>query len=187
MSRRLQENLVLLTVLLFFIGIFVLSFDYGPRARLVPLPIAALGIALALTQLVWQNVRSLDELEVDMLEFISSDQQMQRRKHLSASAAAAGALTEAEERTDNAGFRKEARAFGIVAALVLLCLITGPLPAVFLFMAGYFGMSRLCSWPAAIGYALLGTAALYGLFGEVLNVQFNRGLLAPFISPYLHF
>ena len=180
MSRRFQENVIALVLLAFFVGIFVMSFEYGARARLVPLPIAALGIALVLAQLVWQNVRSLDELQVDMLEFISGDQ--------------AAALTAGLASKDNAvkerpagRINREVAAFGIVAALLALCFVLGPLIGVFVFMAGYFALSRLSSWLMAIVFALAGSTAFYLLFGVLLNVQFNRGLLAPVISPYLHF
>jgi hypothetical protein len=180
-SRRVQENLIALAMLVFFAGIFAMSFDYGPRARLVPLPIAALGIVLVLVQIAWQNVRSLAELEVDMLELVSG---AEAGKQSSLPANAAMARTDEDEA---GGARRELGAFGLVGALLVLCLALGPLPAIFAFMAGYFAASRLCSWLMAAVYALAGTVALYLVFGAVLGVQFNRGLLAPVLSPYLHF
>jgi hypothetical protein len=179
MSRRAQENVIALVLLAFFVGIFVMSFDYGPRARLVPLPIAALGIALVLAQLVWQNVRSLDELQVDMLEFISGEQAPPQ--------AGLGSEDNSTKERPPGGINREAAAFGIVAVLLALCFVLGPLIGVFAFMAGYFALSRLSSWPMAIVFAFAGSTAFYFLFGALLNVQFNRGLLAPVISPYLHF
>jgi hypothetical protein len=180
-SRRAQENLVALTMLVFFAGIFAMSFEYGPRARLVPLPIAALGIVLVLLQLAWQNFRSLGELEVDMLELVSGADTGKR-----ASLPIDPDLSRGDE-DSSGGTRRELGAFGLVGSLLALCLVFGPLPAVFAFMAAYFAKSRLCSWLMAIVFALAGTLALYLLFGAVLGVQFNRGLLAPVLSPYLHF
>ena len=47
MSRRAQENIVAAVLLLgFFGGDRRLSLGYGPRARLVPLPVAMFGIVL---------------------------------------------------------------------------------------------------------------------------------------------
>ena len=40
MSRRAQENLVAAILLLLFTAVLIMSFDYGPRARMVPVPIA---------------------------------------------------------------------------------------------------------------------------------------------------
>ena len=37
MSRRTQENLIALAFLAVFIGVIVMSLDYGPRARMIPL------------------------------------------------------------------------------------------------------------------------------------------------------
>jgi hypothetical protein len=172
-GRRAQENAIAVVLLLLFAAVFMMSLGYSPRARLVPLPIAALGMGLTIVQLVWQNLRSLDDLTVDMLEFVSGEQ-----------SGKAPAGTEAS-RADSTG--RELRAFGIVGTLLALCLVFGPLPAVFIFLAGYFGWSRLCSWPMALTWAFAGTTALYILFGRLLGIQFNRGLLAPVFSPFLHF
>ena len=71
MSRRAQENILAIMLMAFFVGVLVISLDYSPRARLVPIPISVLGILLLGAQLVWQNLRSPDELHVDMLEFLT--------------------------------------------------------------------------------------------------------------------
>jgi hypothetical protein len=180
-SRRVQENLIALAMLVFFAGIFAMSFEYGPRARLVPLPIAALGILLVLVQIAWQNFRSLAELEVDMLELVSGAETGKRPP------LPAGAELARTAEGEGGGPRRELGAFGLVGGLLVLCLVLGPLPAIFAFMAAYFAASRLCTWLMAVVFALAGTVALYLVFGAVLGVQFNRGLLAPVLSPYLHF
>ncbi|MCY3731852.1 MAG: hypothetical protein OXF98_10970, partial [Rhodospirillaceae bacterium] len=46
MSRRLQENIVAGVLLAAFVGYLLMTLGFGPNARLVPVPIAALGTAL---------------------------------------------------------------------------------------------------------------------------------------------
>ena len=48
MSRRTQENLIALAFLAVFIGVIVMSLGYGPRARMIPLPLASFGVILIL-------------------------------------------------------------------------------------------------------------------------------------------
>ena len=71
MSRRAQDNIVAAVLLLGFLAVIVMSLDYSPRSRFVPLPVAILGAALVALQLVWQNLRSADELNVDVLELLT--------------------------------------------------------------------------------------------------------------------
>jgi Tripartite tricarboxylate transporter TctB family len=201
MSRRVQENLVAAILLLLFTAVLIMSFDYGPRARLVPVPIAIIGILLTLGQLVWQNLRGADELHVDVLELVAGREGSRRRKAGQAAAAQSeaaqreaaqdgAAQAEATRREAGAGQHSvaaQARAFGIVAALLALFLLLGPLPAIFLFSAGYFILSGAASWWRAIGYAFVCTALLYLTFGYTLQVQLNRGLAAPLIGQYVSF
>ena len=126
MNRLTQENILAVALLCFFVGILVLSLDYSPRARLVPIPISVLGIILLGAQLVWQNLRSPDELHVDMLEFLT-----RRGINPVASAQAddASSADDAPETPAAAGglssFSREVVAFGTVLALVGLFLLLG--------------------------------------------------------------
>ena len=186
MSKRVQENALALLLFAAFAFFFVFSLEYSPRARLVPLPISALGMALTLVQLFWQNFRASDDLSVDMLEFMSGETAEQK-----AAASGASGFGREEEASPASGWERhlsrEAAAFLMVSVLLACALVLGPLPAVFVFLATYFALSRLCPWPMAIVYAVVGVALLYGLFGHLLGVQFNRGLIAPYISPYVFF
>ena len=56
----------------FFIVVLVTSLGFSPRARLVPVPIAGLAILLLLFQIFWQNYRSADELNVDLLDVLTA-------------------------------------------------------------------------------------------------------------------
>jgi hypothetical protein len=187
MSRRVQENLVVAVLLLLFAGLLVMSFDYGPRARMVPVPIAIIGIVLTLAQLVWQNLRGADELHVDVLELVAGREGSRRRRAAQSSAAQSEAAQAAPGRADKHTLAAQAKAFGIVAALLALFLVLGPLPAIFLFSAGYFILSGEASWRRGLVYACACTGFLYLIFGYVLQVQLNRGLAAPLLAPYVHF
>lgn len=184
MTRRMQENAIAVLLLAVFVTMFVVSLGYGPRARLVPLPIAALGVALTLLQIIWHNFRTADELSVDMMELVAG-----KRAEEAKEAVEDKIKSEAPPQApaSKVAARKEAAAFAIVGGLLALCLVAGPLPALFVFMVAYLGLSHVCSWPAAVAWSLLGTGGLYLVFGRVLNVEFNRGLIAPLLSPYLHF
>jgi hypothetical protein len=176
-SRRVQENLVAAAILLLFVAVLVMSFDYEPRARLVPVPIAIIGILLTLAQLVWQNLRAPDELHVDMLELVAGRDGSNRRR-AAQQESGAGAMQHS--------LLAQAKAFGIVAALLALFLLLGPLPAIFVFSAGYF-IATGESWFRGLFYAFLCAGSLYLVFGYILQVQLNRGLAAPLIGQYVDF
>ena len=108
MSRRTQENIVALALLGVFIGVIVMSLGYGPRARMIPLPLATFGIILIVIQLIWQNLRSTDELQMDMLSMLTRQ------------AENAGTVPEKgkEGSKPKSTWRREVTALAIVAALV---------------------------------------------------------------------
>jgi hypothetical protein len=177
MSRRAQENLIATALLLLFVAVLVMSFGYGPRARLVPVPIAIIAILLTAGQLLWQNLRAADELHVDVLELVTGRDGSNRRRAAQSDAAA----------PQPHSLAAQARAFGIVAALLALFLVLGPLPAIFLFSVGYFILGGDSSWLRGLAYACLCTGLLYLIFGFILQVQLNRGLIAPLIGQYVTF
>jgi hypothetical protein len=183
MSRRTQENLLAGALLCFFIGILVLSLDYGPRARLVPIPISVLALILLVAQIIWQNLRPADELHVDMLEFLT------RRgiKPGESDNADKEPVAEAPPGEPGApiissGFGREAFAFAKIMVFVGLFLALGPFPAAFLFTFAYFSLSRHYHWSKALAYTTIFTAVVYGLFAEVLDIQLYHGLLEPLMD-----
>jgi len=178
MTRRAQENLVVAVLLLLFVGVLIMSFDYGPRARLVPVPIAIIGILLTVAQLAWQNLRGADDLHVDVLDLVAGRDGSRRRQ---------AAQSETGQAAGQHSLGAQAKAFAVVAALLALFLVLGPVPAIFLFSAGYFILSGESSWLRGLVYALVCTGLLYLIFGYVLQVQLNRGLAAPLIGQYLTF
>ena len=172
MSRRAQENLVAGILLAGFIGIIVLSLDYSPRSRLVPLPMAILGAILVTVQLVWQNLRSVDELQVDVLEFLTG--------HARTEGSAGGDQgTSSGTGSKNTGAMKNVVAFAMVLALLAAFLLLGPIPAIFLFTAGYLILSGYSSWPKGVLYGAIFTAIIVLVFGYILKIPLDRSMLLP--------
>ena len=115
MSRRAQENLICGMLLVFFGGVIWLCQDFGPRARMIPYPLAIFGIVLTVLQVLWQNLRSTDELQMDMI-----------------AVQAPGAPVQPEGSGRKVTWQQEAGALGIVAGLLVLIFVVGIFPAVFL-------------------------------------------------------
>lgn len=164
MSRHAQENMASALLLALFIGVIVMCQDFGPRARMIPLPLAIFGIVLTLIQLAWHNLGSTDELRMNMIsvkvpETPDADEQP----------------AEAEQHS----WLREAGAYGIIALLVVLILVVGLMPAVFVFTGGYLWLSRYCVWQKSLLYAALLTGSIYLLFEVALQMQPYYGLLAP--------
>jgi hypothetical protein len=171
MSRRAQENLAALAFLLLFAGIIVLSLDFGPRARMIPVPLAIGGVVLTLIQIVWQNLRSTDDLQIDLMKVLVARDPGSPQAEPSPEAAA-----------KKASSRREAGAFGIVIVLLVLTLALGPIPAIFLFTGGYFVVSGHYSWLRSFIYTAIFTAVVYLLFVVALEIQLYHGLLTPLIE-----
>jgi len=166
MSRHAQENLVSVLLLALFIGVILLCQDFGPRARLIPLPLAIFGIVLTLIQLAWHNLGSTDELQMDMIAVQAPD-------------ALAAAVKAPAAPVLKPSWGREAGAYGIIVLLVALIFTVGLMPAVFVFTGGYLFLSHYCSWRASLLYTAVLTAVVYLLFVVALQIQPYHGLLAP--------
>jgi hypothetical protein len=174
MSRRAQENLAAAALLALFFGVIWLCQDFGPRARMIPLPLAVFGIVLTTVQILWQNLRSTEELHIDMIQV---------RTPGDAATPAAGTQA-ASQPGKRVTWRHEAGALGIVGTLLALMLATGIIPAVFLFTGGYFLLTRQYSWWGSLIYTGVLTAVVYLLFVVALQVQPYHGLLAPLVEHF---
>src|SRR5688572_8743922 len=172
MTRLQQDNIVAAVLLLVFAGVVWLCQDFGPRARLIPLPLAIFGIVLTLIQLLWQNLRSTEELQMDLLAVPGLP------------APAVDAPAAAPPGARPASWRAELRAFGIVAVLIALILVSGIIPAVFLFTGGYFVLTRHYSWLMGLVYTSVFTASVYVLFVFALQIQPYHGMAAPLIERF---
>jgi hypothetical protein len=173
MSRRAQENVLVCVFLAIFVGVILLSLDFGPRARMIPLPLAVIGVSLALIQLVWQNVGSTDALRMDMIQV--------EKPHVPESEAPADA---GRAQAPEPSMARRAGAYGIVAALVIMILAAGPMPAVFVFTLGYFLVTRYYTPLMALLFTGALTAVMYLLFFVVLQINPYYGLLAPLVARF---
>lgn len=179
MSRKLQENLVIALVIAVLAGVIYLSLGYGPRARMVPIPVAVFGLVLAIVQLIWQNLRSTEELYVDLLEVLTKRSDGGHNPGAPAGAPAAGAA-----KAPPLLWPKELAAVGIVLGFLGLVLLIGPIPSIFIFTAGYFLFSRHYSWPKALGYTVVFTIAIYLLFVVALEIQLYHGAIEPLVEHF---
>ena len=175
MSRRMQENLVALVILGIFVAAIVASLDYGPRARLVPIPIAAIGILFIVGQLVLQNLKSEDSLHIDLLEFLTKPGDKTDPALAETAASVASPAAAAAKRGPTP--MSELQALGIVALLVAIFLVLGPIPAMFVFSAGYFIVSRHYAPWKGIAFSAFWTILVYLVFSTGLKVQLDRNLL----------
>ena len=164
MSRHAQENMVSVLLLAVFAGVILMCQDFGPRARMIPLPLAVFGIVLTLIQLVWHNLGSPEELQMDMIRVQAPDIPVTETVAVP---------------VKKPSWQREATAYGMIAMLLLLTFVAGVMPAAFLFTAGYFLLTRYCSWQLSLVYAGMLTASLYLLFVVTLQMQPYHGLLAP--------
>lgn len=173
MSARAQENIVAGVVLIIFVGYLLITFSLGPNARLVPMPIAVLGIALVSIQLVRQNLRGARELHVDLFASLTGQPMPE-----------AEPATEPEPASEpGEQFRREVRAVLFVAVFVALIALLGPIVAVFLFSTGFFGLTRHYRPAKALSVGLSFTALLYLLFVVGLQLQLYHGVLEPLFAP----
>lgn len=182
MSRRLQENIVVLILLGVFIAVIVASMDYSFRARMVPLPMAILGCTLAVIQLVWQNLRPVDELQVDMFEFITG---RSPDEEPAAVQAAIEPDLPASESAPERTVKREFMAAGVVVLLLAMFLLIGAVPTTFLFTAGYLLLTGKHGLARSVLYAAILTTILTVVFGHILQVQLDRSILLPSIAPFI--
>jgi hypothetical protein len=173
MSRRAQENIVAAVLFLGFVAVIVMSLEYSPRARFVPLPVSILGAILVALQLVWQNTRSADELNVDVLELLTG----QAREKAPAPREGSG--------PKKGGILKEASAYGAVILLLASFLLLGPIPSIFVFTAGFLGLTNYFSWPKSLVYAAVMTTIVVVVFGHILQIPLDRSILLPGIGRYV--
>lgn len=164
MSRHAQENLVSVLLLAVFAGVILMCQDFGPRARMIPLPLAVFGIVLTLIQLVWHNFGSPEQLQMDMIRVQAPD--------IPVTGIPATPVKKPS-------WQREATAYVMIVMLLLLTFVAGVMPAAFLFTAGYFMLTRYCSWQLSLVYAGVLTGSLYLLFVVALQMQPYHGLVAP--------
>jgi hypothetical protein len=197
-SKRTQENLVAAVVFILFATVLYLSYGYGPRARMVPVPIAVLGLIFIVAQVIWQNLHSGQDLHVDEFEVFTGHKKKELLSSLSLPVAipkkgggetpAAADSADGKSESKKEGWRHSQMApFALVILILVAFLVLGPVPAVFWFTAGYFILSGQYKWLRGLIYTAVFTGVLYMMFGRVLEVDLNRGLIVPFINQFFRF
>ena len=176
MTRRTQDNLIAAGLLVLFGGVVWLCQDFGTRARMIPLPLAIFGIVLTILQIIWQNVRSTDELKMDLIVVDESALGIAPDEPPDTGSPPPGSR--------DATWRLELRAYGIVASLIALFLVIGTIPAVFVFTFGYFVVARQYSRTMSLIYTTAFTVCVYVLFFAALQIEPYYGLLAPLIERF---
>lgn len=178
MSRRWQENIVAGLFLLLFIGVFVETQNYGPRASMVPNLIAGIGFALMAAQLILQNVRSEDDLQIDLLELISrratGDEEGLPDKMKSELAPKAD--DQGQAKGPERSLSRELLAVGVVIAAIGSFFLIGPIPTMFVFTFGYLTISGHFGVLKAFAVSFVFTLFVYGLFHVWLRIDMKHGL-----------
>ena len=151
MERSTQENIFIGILLCLFVGYVLMSLDFGPNARLVPLPISIIGLMLLVTQLAQQNLLKTVKLKTS-----------------------AEKMGPKEPETDG---KREIIALGFITGFVALIILLGPLAAVFFFSVMFFIVTKHYALWKAIAVALILSATMYFLFIIGLRLESYHGIL----------
>jgi Tripartite tricarboxylate transporter TctB family len=182
-SRRLQENIVLVFLFCVFVAAIIASAGYGPRARLVPIPIAALGAILVVAQMILQNLRADQDLHVDLLDFIAQKPRSKGNAEASVEPPEVPSETAPPDRLEQSSpggastTKRELAAFALVGVFVGLILLLGPYAAILLLIAGFFIFTRQYPPLRGLIYAVGYTALAYAMFSYLLDVQFETSII----------
>lgn len=173
MSRRAQENILAALLVAFFLGYIAVTLTFGPNARLVPLPMAGVGLLCLIVQIVRQNrPGGLSKNTFGPLALLTGGRPTEEVEEAPAAA---------EPGRDS---RRELKALGFVSLFVVLIVALGPVPAVFLFSAGFLAISKHYPLAKAIATAAVFAVALYLLFVVGLELQLYHGLLEPLVDRF---
>ena len=173
MSRRTQENILAVVLVGILVAVIIVSMGYGPRSRLVPVPVAVFSLVLVIAQLVVQNTSSPDDLHVDVLEVLT---RRSAREGLKDKARASRTST-ATAHPPGTRARREVIAFVLLAVLLGLVLLLGPIVGIFLFVLGYAATIGRLRWYGALGLSFGVSGVLYLLFVVLLNTQMYHDIL----------
>ena len=177
MSRRTQENVIAGLLVALFAVYLLMTLSLGPNARLVPVPIALLGLGFLLIQIVNQNRSDGREFQLDLLASLTggvASSDVDQDEDVSG---------ESNPGDTPAAFPRELQAAGFLAAFIGLILVLGPIAAVFVFTSGFFVVTRHFPPLKAVTVAGVCTLALYLLFAVGLQLQMYHGVLAPLFEP----
>ncbi len=177
MNRRAQENILAAVIACLFVGYLVVAYGFGPNARLVPLPIAGIGLLCLLIQIVRQNREGgLERNTFGPLDLLIGERAPESE--------AIPEPSEAAPTPTGRSVARELRAFGFVGGFVALIVALGPVPAVFLFCAGFLAISKHYPLWKAVASAGAFAVTVYLLFVVGLELQLYHGLLEPLVDRF---
>ncbi len=178
MSRRAQENILTAVIACLFVGYLLIASGFGPNARLVPLPIAGIGLLCLLVQIVRQNREGgLEKNAFGPLDLLIGDRTPE-------SDSDSGKEPDAAPAPPVRSAAREFQAFGFVGLFVALIVALGPVPAVFLFSAGFLAISKHYPLWKAVASAAAFAVTVYLLFVVGLELQLYHGLLEPLVDRF---
>ena len=178
MSRRAQENILTAVIACLFVGYLLIASGFGPNARLVPLPIAGIGLLCLLVQIVRQNREGgLEKNAFGPLDLLIGDRTPE-------SDSDSGKEPDAAPAPQVRSAAREFQAFGFVGLFVALIVALGPVPAVFLFSAGFLAISKHYPLWKAVASAAAFAVTVYLLFVVGLELQLYHGLLEPLVDRF---
>ena len=152
MSRRAQENVILLALLLVFAGFAAISLTYDGLTKFGPLIVAVVSILVVLGQLAVGNF-NLDFRTVSAREVFARSSE-----HIPT------ALTQKVPAPADAGDgsgARELKGFGLVAGFLAAILLIGLLPSVFCLLAGYLYFVGRVRWYTSLLSGALGVLIVF--------------------------
>ncbi len=179
MTRRLQENLIVLMLLAVLCAVIWVSFDYGERARMVPVPIAVIGILFLLLQLYWQNTRPADDLNIDVFEFLTGRKEDTVEDLVESGKGPKAPLSAATAR------RREYIGLGLIVLITALSMVLGAIPMSIIFGLLYFRVFAKYSILNTLLLTAATTLSVYLLFDYALGVQLDRTMFGYGLLYYL--
>ena len=154
MTQRVQEILFALAIAGVFTVYAYLSTNFGPNARMIPLPMAIVGCLLTIVQL---------------MRLVTG------HEHFEESAE--------DPPAERAGRgNREMLALGGSVGMVVLILLVGPVFAIFVFTASYLFVSGHFPLARSLTIALLFTMTLFLLFAVGLQLDLYHGILEPLLN-----
>ena len=152
MSRRAQENLILVALLATFAGFAAVSLTYDGLSKFGPLIVASVSIAVVLGQLAVSNLH-WDFRTVSAREIFA-------RSSSHIPTAVTEKVPTAVDAAGSTGGR-ELKGFGLVAAFLAAILVIGLLPAVFCLLAGYLYFVGHARWYVSLLSGALGALIVF--------------------------
>ncbi|MGI9259203.1 MAG: tripartite tricarboxylate transporter TctB family protein [Gammaproteobacteria bacterium] len=154
MTQRVQEILFACALVGVFVVYAYLSTNFGPNARMIPLPMAILGCLLAIAQVV--NL-AMDREPVEK---------------------------SVEDKPSEFAARgnREMFALGGIVGMVALIVLLGPVVAIFIFTAAYLFVSGHFPLVRSLTIATLFTITLFLLFAVGLQLDLYHGILEPLLN-----